>query len=32
MTLSEVLQLVMAIATVATLFYAIGKDNGDKKK
>lgn len=32
MTLTEVLQLVMAFLGIATLFYAIGKDNGNKKK
>lgn len=32
MTLAEVLQLVIAIGTVAGLFYRIGKDIGNKKK
>lgn len=32
MTLTEVLQLVMAFLGIATLFYAIGKDIGNKKR
>lgn len=32
MTLTEVLQLIMAFLGTATLFYAIGKDNGNKKR
>lgn len=32
MTLSDGLQLIMVIATVALLFYTIGKDIGNKKK
>lgn len=32
MTLSEVLELLMVIFTVAALFYSVGKDVGNKKK
>lgn len=32
MTFADGLQLAMVIATVALLFYTIGKDNGNKKR